>query len=150
MYSRVARSNIWATKPLGIKVILCSPPALIAPGFREMLKQCGLSHVAIEHDLDTALKDADVIMPLRLQKERQQGGLISSTREYIQHYQLTRERLSKAHPGALVMHPGPINEGVEISNEVAYSTQSLIEEQVTNGVAIRMALLYLIASGKGH
>jgi aspartate carbamoyltransferase catalytic subunit len=150
MHSRVARSNIWVTKPLGIKVVLCSPPSLIPHGFREMLKRCGLSHVTIEHDLDTALKDADVIMPLRLQKERQQSGLIPSIREYIQQYQVTGKRLSKAHRGALIMHPGPINEGVEISHEVAYGTQSLIEEQVTNGIAIRMALLYLIAGGKNR
>jgi aspartate carbamoyltransferase catalytic subunit len=89
-------------------------------------------------------------MPLRLQKERQQSGLISSVREYIQHYQLTPERLAYAKPGAIVLHPGPMNEGIEISHEVAYSTQSLIEEQVTNGVAVRMALLYLIAGGKNR
>ena len=87
-------------------------------------------------------------MPLRLQMERQQSGLLPSLREYIQLYQLTTERLSLAKPQVLVMHPGPINEGIEISPEVAHGAQSVIEEQVTNGVAIRMALLYLIAGGK--
>jgi aspartate carbamoyltransferase catalytic subunit len=80
--------------------------------------------------------------------ERQQSGLLPSLREYIQHYQLTTERLSLAKSNVLVMHPGPINEGIEISPEVAHGTQSVIEEQVTNGVAIRMALLYLITGGK--
>jgi len=87
-------------------------------------------------------------MPLRLQKERQQSGLISSIREYIRLYQINEKRLLKAKPGAIIMHPGPMNEGVEINHDAAYGNRSLIEQQVTNGVAIRMALLYLIAGGK--
>ncbi|MCX6004783.1 MAG: aspartate carbamoyltransferase catalytic subunit [Chloroflexi bacterium] len=150
MHSRVARSNIWGMKSLGIQLIICAPPTLMPHGLNEMLQKCDLEHVTIEYDLDIAIKDADAVMPLRLQKERQQSGLISSIREYIQHYQLTPERLSYAKPGAIVLHPGPMNEGIEISHEVAYSTQSLIEEQVTNGVAVRMALLYLIAGGKNR
>ena len=94
------------------------------------------------------MEGADVVMPLRLQTERQQSGLLPSLREYIQNYQLTQHRLSLAKPGALVLHPGPVNEGVEVCPEVAHGAQSVIEEQVTNGVAIRMALLYLIAGGK--
>jgi len=115
-----------------------------------MLERCDLNHVTIEHNLDAALENADIVMPLRLQKERQQSGLISSLREYIQGYQVNLRRLARAKPDVLVMHPGPMNEGAEISHEVAYGTRSLIEQQVTNGVAIRMALLYLIAGGKSR
>jgi len=150
MHSRVARSNMWGMKASGMKIVLCAPPTLIPHGLKEMLARCNLNHVSIEHDINMALRDADVIMPLRLQKERQQGGLISSIREYVQLYQLNAERLAKAKPGAIVLHPGPMNEGIEISHEVAYGTQSLIEEQVTNGVAVRMALLYLIAGGRNR
>jgi len=100
-----------------------------------------------ESDLDSAIKGADVVMALRLQLERQQAGLFPTIREYVQGYQLNLERLEKAKPGALVMHPGPMNEGIEIAPEVAHGAQSVVEEQVTNGVAIRMALLYLLAGG---
>jgi aspartate carbamoyltransferase catalytic subunit len=117
-------------------------------GLESFLAKCQLSNISIETDIEPALKNADVVMPLRLQMERQQSGLLPSLREYIQLYQLTTERLSFAKRNVLVMHPGPINEGIEISPEVAHGTQSVIEEQVANGVAIRMALLYLIAGGK--
>lgn len=150
MHSRVARSNMWGTRAFGIKLVLCAPPTLMPYGLEEMLVKCGLSHITVDHNLDTALENADVIMPLRLQKERQQVGLISSVREYVQLYQVNERRLEKARPGALVMHPGPINEGVEISRQTAYSANSMVERQVTNGVAIRMALLYLIAGGKNR
>lgn len=148
MHSRVARSNLWGTRNFDIKVILCAPPALIPYGLKQWTENCGLHHVSIEHDLDTAIEGADIVMPLRLQKERQQSGLISSMREYIRLYQVNDERLSRAKPGAIIMHPGPMNEGIEINHDVAYGKRSLIEQQVTNGVAIRMALLYLIAGGK--
>jgi aspartate carbamoyltransferase catalytic subunit len=92
-----------------------------------------------------ALRDADAVMALRIQKERMVGGLLPSLREYAARYGLTHERLALARPGALVMHPGPMNEGVEIAPDVAAGSQSLIEEQVRNGVAVRMALLYLLA-----
>jgi aspartate carbamoyltransferase catalytic subunit len=150
MHSRVARSNIWGSRGLGLNMTLCAPPTLIPHGLKPMLAKCGLNHVTIEHNLDRALENADIVMPLRLQRERQQSGLISTVREYIQQYQVNNKRLKKANPGVLVMHPGPMNEGVEISHEVAYSNNSLIEQQVTNGVAIRMALLYLIAGGKNR
>ncbi|MBN1375107.1 MAG: aspartate carbamoyltransferase catalytic subunit [Dehalococcoidia bacterium] len=150
MHSRVARSNMWGSRAFGINMTLCAPPTLIPHGLKDMLDKCGLNHVTIDCDLDRAIENADIIMPLRMQKERQQSGLISSAREYIRQYQVNSRRLKKANPGALVMHPGPINEGVEISHEVAYSSKSLIEQQVTNGVAIRMALLYLIAGGKNR
>jgi aspartate carbamoyltransferase catalytic subunit len=150
MHSRVARSNIWGTHALGMNLVLCAPPTLIPHGLTEMLAHYGLSHVTVEHNLDKAISEADAVMALRLQKERQDGSLISSIREYIQCYQLNTARLNCAKPGAVVLHPGPMNEGVEISHDVAYSNRSMIEEQVTNGVAIRMALLYLVAGGKNR
>jgi aspartate carbamoyltransferase catalytic subunit len=104
--------------------------------------------VRVETDLDVAIEGADVVMALRLQKERMSHGLIPSVREYATLYQLTERRLAKAATGALVMHPGPMNEGVEIAPAVASSLQSVIEEQVTNGVAVRMAVLYLICRGR--
>jgi len=145
MHSRVARSNIWGTRSTGLHVVLCAPKTFIPQGMPEMLEKCGLDHVSIEHNLDHALEGADVVMPLRLQKERQQSGFISSIREYVRLYQVNGERLKKAGPDVIVMHPGPMNEGVEISHDVAYCNSSLIEQQVTNGVAIRMALLYLVS-----
>ncbi|UCH51910.1 MAG: aspartate carbamoyltransferase catalytic subunit [Chloroflexota bacterium] len=148
MHSRVARSNIWGMNTMGAKVVLCAPHTLLARGMYDFLSKCNLSNVSIETAVEPALEDADVVMLLRLQLERQQSGLLPSLREYIQLYQLTMERLSLARQNALVMHPGPINEGVEISPEVAHGAQSVIAEQVTNGVAIRMALLYLVAGGK--
>ena len=150
MHSRVARSNIWGTRHYGMELVLCAPPTLLPPGLPEMLEKCALNHVTIRHSLDIALENADIIMPLRLQNERQQSGLISSLREYIQGYQVNVQRLARAKPDVLVMHPGPMNEGAEISHEVAYGTRSLIEQQVTNGVAVRMALLYLIAGVKNR
>ena len=148
MHSRVARSNIWGMTTMGAKVVLCAPPTLLPRGLADFISRCELPNVGVESKIESALEGADVVMPLRLQRERQQSGLLPSLREYIQRYQLTEERLSLAKPYALVMHPGPMNEGIEISPEVAYGTQSVIEEQVSNGVAIRMALLYLIAGGK--
>jgi aspartate carbamoyltransferase catalytic subunit len=150
MHSRVARSNIWGSRSFGVKLTLCAPPTLLPHGLKQMLDKCGLDHVTIEHDIDKAIENADIVMPLRLQKERQQSGLISSIRTYVRQYQVNSERLERANPSVLVMHPGPMNEGIEISHEVAYSRRSLIEQQVTYGVAVRMALLYLIAGGKNR
>ena len=96
-------------------------------------------------DVDRALRDADVVMALRIQRERMSSGLLPSLREYAARYGLTAARLALAQPGALVMHPGPMNEGVEIAPEVAAGAQSVITDQVTNGVAVRMAMLYLLA-----
>ena len=148
MHSRVARSNIWGMTSMGAKVVLCSPSTLLPRGLNDFIENCRLRNVTIENSIEPALENADVVMLLRLQMERQQSGLLPTVREYIQLYQITEERLSLAKPGALVMHPGPLNEGIEISPEVAHGAQSVIEEQVANGVAIRMALLYLIAGGK--
>lgn len=146
-HSRVARSNLWGLTAAGAEVVVCGPPTLIPAGLGEPApegNELGLPPVCVEHDLHRALRGADVVMALRLQKERMQSGLLPSIREYCRLYAITSERLRWANPGALVMHPGPMNEGVEIAPDVAHGIQSRIEEQVTNGVAIRMALLYLI------
>jgi len=147
-HSRVARSNIWGLHRMGAKITLCAPPTLLPYGLQEMISKNNLHNVSIESQIESALKDADVVMPLRLQLERQQSGLLPTLREYIKLYQLNRERLSLAKPRALVMHPGPINEDIEISQEVAHGPQAVIEEQVSNGIAVRMALFYLVTGGR--
>ncbi len=141
-HSRVARSNIYAWEKLGSSVVVCGPSTLIPPYVQDL-------KVEVTYDLDTALEDADIIYILRLQLERQKKGLFPSLREYHMLFGVTPERLRKAKKDALVMHPGPMNRGVEISSEVADSIISVINEQVTNGVAVRMALLYLMLGGKG-
>ncbi len=146
LHSRVARSNLWALTTMGAEVVVCGPPTLLPSGLGSVGPD-RLPPVRIETDADVALCDADVVMALRLQSERQQSGLLPSLREYARRYQLNVERLALARPGALVMHPGPMNEGVEISPEVAHGAQSVIGEQVRAGVAIRMALLYLTLQG---
>jgi aspartate carbamoyltransferase catalytic subunit len=150
MHSRVARSNIWGMSVMGATVVLCGPPTLMPRRLSEFIENCQLSRVVVEPKLERALESADVVMLLRLQMERQQSGLLPSIREYIQRYQLTEKRLSLAKPYALVMHPGPVNEGIEVSPEIAHGAHSVIEEQVSNGVAIRMALLYLVAGGRSR
>jgi len=148
MHSRVARSNMWGMTKMGAKLALCGPTTLLPRGLDAFIECCQLPNIIVENRIETALENADVVMLLRLQLERQQSGLLPSLREYIEQYQLTAERLSLAKAHALVMHPGPINEGIEVSPDIAHGAQSVIEEQVANGVAIRMALLYLIAGGK--
>jgi len=145
-HSRVALSNIWGLTTMGVEVTLCCPPTLLPPGLDRQYD--GFPKVNIQPDIEIAIGGADIVMALRLQQERQQSGLLPSLREYIQLYQLNEQRLSRAKPDALVLHPGPMNEGVEISPSVAHGPQSVIDEQVTNGVAVRMALLYLIAGSK--
>jgi len=141
-HSRVVRSNLWGLTHMGAEVVLCGPPTLLPrASFPEDLPW----PVRIEYRLERALEGADVVMALRLQTERQGGGLLPSVREYVRLYGLTEERLAWARPGALVMHPGPMNEGVEIDPRVARGAQSVIETQVSNGVAVRMALLYLLS-----
>jgi aspartate carbamoyltransferase catalytic subunit len=142
LHSRVARSNLWGLTLMGANVVLCGPPTLLpSPSFGEGLPW----RFDLTYRLEEAVQDADVIMLLRMQLERQAGGLFPSVREYVRTYALTEERLGRAKPGAVVMHPGPMNEGVEIDPKVARSAQSVIETQVTNGVAVRMALLYLLS-----
>jgi aspartate carbamoyltransferase catalytic subunit len=156
-HSRVARSNIWALSTMGAEVVLCAPPTLLPVGMRPAGATGGrpdgdetlaMPPVQVETNLDRAVEGAEVVMALRLQKERMQGGLLPSLREYATLYQLNEERLSRARTGALVMHPGPVNEGIEIAPSLTGSLQSVIEEQVTNGVAVRMAVLYLLARGR--
>jgi len=142
LHSRVARSNVWGLTKLGAEVVLCGPPTLLP---RSLVSAELWPAVTVEYDLDRALAGAHVVMPLRLQRERQQAGLLPSLREYIRLYQVNPKRLERARPEAVVMHPGPMNEGVEISSEVAHGPRSLVERQVANGVAVRMALLYLLS-----
>jgi len=141
LHSRVARSNMWALTALGAEVVVCAPPTLLPAGLGT---NTDLPPVRVETDLDRAVEGADVVMALRMQLERMHGGFVPGAREYSRRYQVNAERLARAKPGALVMHPGPMNEGVEISHEVAHGLQSRVEEQVTNGVAVRMAVLWLV------
>jgi len=140
-HSRVARSNIFALKTLGARVAVCGPPTLI-PLYIEALG------VDVFYNLDDVIGDYDVAMALRIQLERQQGGLFPSLREYRTLYGLTKERVVRMKPKGIVMHPGPTNRGVEIDPEVADSNRSVILQQVKNGVAIRMAVLFIHAGGK--
>jgi aspartate carbamoyltransferase catalytic subunit len=134
-HSRVARSNIGALTRLGAEVHVAGPLTLMPP---EVASLGVKHHLRVEH----ALEGADVVMVLRLQKERQEAGLIPNLREYARHFGVNRERVGLAKPNAIVMHPGPMNRGVEIEAEVADGHQSVIKEQVEMGVAVRMALLY--------
>lgn len=148
LYSRVARSNLWGLTKMGADVTLCAPPTLLPS---DMLNGANtddhpFTSVRIERDVERALEGADVVYALRLQRERQQAGHLPSLREYSRVYGVNERRLAMAKPDALVMHPGPMNEGVEIDPAVAHGASSVIEEQVTNGVAIRMALLYNVAT----
>ena len=140
-HSRVIRSNIWGLKALGASVAVCGPPSLIPAG-------AAAFGVDIYDDLDEALVGADVVNVMRIQLERQEGGLIPSLREYNRTFGLTRERLNNTKKDLVIMHPGPINRGVEIDTDVADGPRSVILEQVTNGVAIRMACLVLLAPQK--
>ena len=159
LHSRVARSNIWGFTRMGARVVLSGPPTLMPPDFMPPARAggCagtsptnGMPPVEVDTNLDRAIEDADVVMALRLQSERQRGGFLPSVREYIRRWQVNDARLARARPNALVMHPGPMNEGIEISTDLAHGSRSVIEEQVTAGVAVRMAVLYqLNANGEG-
>jgi aspartate carbamoyltransferase catalytic subunit len=140
-HSRVARSNSIGFTKMGADVVLAGPPTMIPKGIETL-------GVSVTHDMEKAICDADVIMMLRIQKERQQHFLFPSEREYSNIYGLTNAKLKKAKNDVLIMHPGPINRGVEIACDVADGPYSIILEQVTNGVAVRMALLYLVTGGK--
>jgi aspartate carbamoyltransferase catalytic subunit len=143
LHSRVARSNMWALTALGASVVVCAPRTLLPAGLGDAMEG-RLPAVRVETDLDHAIEGADVVMALRMQHERMHGGFVPGAREYSRLYQVNADRLARAKPGALVMHPGPMNEGVEISHDVAHGLQSHVEEQVTNGVAVRMAVLWLL------
>lgn len=142
LYSRVARSNIWALTRLGANVTLCGPSTLVPKIFEKM-------GCRVTHRIEDAIADADVINLLRIQHERQRKSMFPSLGEYTSLFGLNKERLSKTKPDVMIMHPGPINRGVEIDSEIADSNRSVILEQVTNGLAVRMAVLFLVNGGKG-
>ena len=143
LHSRVLRSNVQLLTKMGAEVWLCGPPTLVPVGFAR-------TGVRITHAIAEAVRDADVVMMLRIQLERMQGGFFPSLREYFNVFGMTSARLETARPDVLVMHPGPMNRGVEIASEVADGPYSVILDQVANGVAVRMAVLYLLAGGAEH
>ena len=142
LFSRVARSNIQALTKLGAEVTLVGPTTLVPDVFKKL-------GVRIAHHIDEVLETADVINLLRIQHERQRRGYFPGLNEYVTLFGLTKARAARLKPECLIMHPGPINRGVEIDSEVADSERSVILEQVTNGLAVRMAVLYLCAGGAG-
>ena len=144
-HSRVARSNIWALTKLGARVRIAAPRTLLAPGLAEMGEG---SSVTVHDRLEPALEGADVVMMLRIQKERIGGALFPNTREYSRYFGLNQRRLALAKPDAIVMHPGPLNRGIEIDPGVADGPRAVILDQVSRGVAVRMAVLYLLAGGE--
>lgn len=153
LYSRVSRSNLWGLTKMGAHVVLCGPRTLVPIDFQNKLReQTGhpFSKIEIEDNIDRALKDADVVMALRLQRERQRAGHLPSLREYSRLFGINEQRLALAKPNVLLMHPGPMNEGIEITSDVARGVNSVIEEQVTNGVAVRMALLYNLSKSRNE
>ena len=140
LHSRVLRSNVLLLTTLGAEVWVCGPATLIPPG----IERLGVHASTV---IDEAVADADVIMMLRIQQERMHGAFFPSTREYFNTFGMTRARLARAKPDVIIMHPGPMNRGVEIASDVADGPYSVILEQVANGVAVRMAVLYLLAGG---
>uniref|UniRef100_A0A7C3J6A6 Aspartate carbamoyltransferase n=1 Tax=candidate division WOR-3 bacterium TaxID=2052148 RepID=A0A7C3J6A6_UNCW3 len=143
LHSRVARSLIWGFSKYNTKVTLCAPPTLMPLFLNDF-------DVKIEYDIDKAIQDKDVIYILRMQLERQEKGLFPSLREYVKEFSMTYERYLKIKDRSIIMHPGPINRGVELDGNVADSEKSVILDQVTNGVAVRMAILYLLNGGKNE
>jgi len=140
LFSRVARSNVWALTKLGARVTLVGPTTLVPDIFSEL-------GVTVTHDFDSVLADADVIMLLRIQHERQQRSFFPSVGEYVSFFGLGMKRFKKCKPEVLIMHPGPINRGVEIASELADCPNSTVLDQVQNGLAIRMAVLHLLGGG---
>ncbi len=139
LHSRVARSNAWGLMKLGAFVTLVAPPTLMPKGIEA-------TGAKVSYDIDSAIADADFINVLRIQLERQKGGMFPSLIEYAKLFGINKERLKKAKKDAIIMHPGPINRGVELDSDIADSPQSVILDQVTNGVAVRMAVLFLLLS----
>jgi aspartate carbamoyltransferase catalytic subunit len=142
LHSRVARSNAWLLRKMGAEVVLCGPPTLIPPGIERL--------APVTYDFDEAIEKVDAIMMLRLQRERMSGSFFPSVREYFAHYGLDEARVKRARKDVLILHPGPMNRGVEIASEVADGPYSVILDQVTNGVAVRMAVLYLLLGGSAE
>ena len=143
LHSRVARSNIYLLSKLGATISVAGPGTLVPREFADLIE----SGVRVDRSVNEAVADADVVMILRVQRERQTDAFFPSMREYAVHYGLHVSHLSLAAPEAIVMHPGPMNRGIEIASEIADGGRSLILDQVTNGVAVRMAVLYLLAGG---
>lgn len=142
MHNRVAKSNIWALKKLGAKVHVVGPNTIIP----QHIETAG---VKVHNTVATAIQDADVVMTLKVRNERQKGNLIPSVDEYRKLYKLTEQRLEYAKKDVIVMHPGPINRGIEISSEVIDGEHSILDKQQVNGVAVRMALFHLLGKGNG-
>lgn len=142
LYSRVARSNIRALLKLGANVTLCGPSTLVPRVFEEL-------GCKVTYNVDEAIAEADVINLLRIQHERQRQTMFPSIGEYTNLFGLTKDRFARTKPDVLIMHPGPINRGVEINSDVADCERSVVLEQVTNGLAVRMAVLFLVSGGKG-
>jgi aspartate carbamoyltransferase catalytic subunit len=140
LHSRVLRSNVLLLTKLGADVWLSGPPTMVPAGIQRL-------GVRVSTSVDEAVADADVIMMLRIQQERMQGAFFPSIREYFTVFGMTVERVKRARPDVIIMHPGPMNRGVEIASDVADGPYSVILEQVANGVAVRMAVLYLLAGG---
>ncbi len=142
-HSRVARSNIWGLTKLGVRVTVCAPKMLIPAGIEDL-------GVRVTHNLEDALKDADAVNVLRMQFERDEKNAFPNQIEYFKNFGITKERLARAKRSIIVMHPGPLNRGVEISSEVADGASSVILEQVTNGIAARMAVLFLVSQAQDN
>jgi aspartate carbamoyltransferase catalytic subunit len=143
LHSRVLRSNVQLLTKMGAEVWVCGPPTLVPIGIARF-------GVHVTYDVGQAVRDADVVMLLRIQLERMEGAYFPSLREYFQVFGMTEQRLRQAKPDVIIMHPGPMNRGVEIASEVADGPYSVILDQVANGVAVRMAVLYLLAGGTDH
>jgi len=141
LHSRVARSNVLLLDKLGAKVFLVAPPTLLPVGVEKW-------PATVSYDLDSILPEVDAVMMLRIQMERMSDSFFPSAREYSRYFGLNIERLSKLKPSAIVMHPGPMNRGLEITAESADSARSVIVEQVSNGISVRMAILYLLLAGE--
>ena len=151
LYSRVARSNMIGLRKMHAEVVVCGPPTLLPPGFepgKAVPEGQPFEGVRVAVSAEEACEGADVVMALRIQKERQSAGHLPDLREYSVRWGVNARRMGMARPGALLMHPGPMNEGVEISSDVAHGAQSVIQEQVRNGVAVRMAVLYALCAGR--
>ncbi|MCF0225356.1 MAG: aspartate carbamoyltransferase catalytic subunit [Fibrobacter sp.] len=148
-HSRVARSNIWGMTTMGAKVTLCGPSTLV-PRNTELLQYKEIGNVVWEQDVQKAVENADAIIALRLQKERMDDALLPSMREYRNFFGITEKVLEHAKDKVIIMHPGPINRGVELDTDIADGNHSVILDQVTNGVAVRMAVLFLLAGGRNN
>ncbi len=142
-HSRVARSNIWGLTKLGANVTICAPEMLIPASIEKM-------GVRVTSNIDEALKDADAVNVLRMQFERDEQNAFPKQLEYFKNFGITKERLAKVKKDIIIMHPGPLNRGIEMESEIADGPNSVILEQVTNGIAVRMAVLYLVAQGQGN